>query len=96
MAVPTGVDLAEPYIELSYVDAVRERQRRPLLDCVTARCEDVAPVRSSRWSRGERHFAGWYWAATNSLHVGFQSWLERGRLLLTDFDPTPEGSRGRS
>lgn len=41
MAVPVGVDLAEPYIELSYVDAVRQRQRRPLLDCVTAR-QDLA------------------------------------------------------
>ncbi|MCE4941897.1 TnsA-like heteromeric transposase endonuclease subunit [Streptomyces albulus] len=86
MAVPVGVDLAEPYVELSYVDAVRGRRRRPLLDCVTARFEDVAPVRQFRWSRGERHFAGWYWAATIGHHVGFESWLERDRLLLMDFD----------
>ncbi|MGW1393080.1 TnsA-like heteromeric transposase endonuclease subunit [Streptomyces nigra] len=91
MAVPAGVDLAEPYIELSYVDAVRERQRRPLLDCVTARFEDVAPVRPFRWSHGERHFAGWYWAATTGQHVGFESWLERDRLLLMDFDPKVTG-----
>ncbi|MCX4634829.1 TnsA-like heteromeric transposase endonuclease subunit [Streptomyces platensis] len=91
MAVPAGVDLAGPYVELSYVDAVRERQRRPILDCVTARFEDVAPVRPFRWSRGERHFAGWYWAATNGQHVGFESWLERDRLLLMDFDPKVVG-----
>ena len=91
MAVPAGVDLAEPYIELSYMDALRERQRRPLLDCVTARFEDVAPVRPFRWSRGERHFAGWYWAATTGQHVGFESWLERDRLLLMDFDPEVAG-----
>ncbi|MBT2491390.1 TnsA-like heteromeric transposase endonuclease subunit [Streptomyces sp. ISL-96] len=91
MAVPAVVDLAEPYVELSYVDAVRERQRRPLLDCVTTRFEDAAPVRPFRWSRGERHFAGWYWSATSSQHVGFESWLERDRLLLMDFDPEVVG-----
>ncbi|MED7949323.1 TnsA-like heteromeric transposase endonuclease subunit [Streptomyces sp. BE303] len=91
MAVLTGVDLARPYVELPYVDAVRERQRRPLLDCVTTRFEDVAPVRPFRWSRGERHFAGWYWVATTGQHVGFESWLERDQLLLMDFDPQVAG-----
>ncbi|MFG2125986.1 hypothetical protein [Streptomyces sp. NPDC048710] len=70
MAVPVGVDLAEPYVELSYVDAVHERQRRPLLDCATARFEDVTAVRPFRWSRSERHFSGWYWAVTTGRHVG--------------------------
>ncbi|MER5532024.1 TnsA-like heteromeric transposase endonuclease subunit [Streptomyces sp. NPDC002677] len=87
MVVPVGADLAEPYVELSYVDAVRERRRRPLLDCVTARFEDAPAVRPFRWSRGERHFSGWYWAATTGQHVGFESWLERDRLVLMDFDP---------
>lgn len=91
MAVPVGVDLAEPYVELSYVDAVRESRRRPLLDCVTARFEDVAAVRPFRWTHGERHFSGWYWAATTGQHVGFESWLERDRLLLLDFDPKVVG-----
>ncbi|MFG2561947.1 hypothetical protein [Streptomyces sp. NPDC048496] len=36
------MDLAEPYVELSYMDAAHESRRRPLLDCVTARFEDVA------------------------------------------------------
>lgn len=91
MAVLAGVYLAGPYVELSYMDAVRERWRRPLLDCVTARFEDVAPVRSFRWSRGERHFPGWYWAATTRRHIGFESWLERDRLVLMDFDPKVVG-----
>jgi hypothetical protein len=73
------------------LDGIRERQRRPLLDCVTARFEDSAPVRSFRWFRGERHFAGWYWAAMTGQHVGFESWLERDRLLLMDFDPKVTG-----
>ncbi|WP_327418083.1 TnsA-like heteromeric transposase endonuclease subunit [Streptomyces sp. NBC_01233] len=87
VAVLAGVDLAETYVELSYVDAVRQRRRRPLLDCVTARFEDTPPVRPFRWSRGERHFSGWYWSATTGQHVGFESWLERDRLVLMDSDP---------
>ncbi|MEU6680094.1 TnsA-like heteromeric transposase endonuclease subunit [Streptomyces sp. NPDC046925] len=86
MAVPAGAGSAGPGIELSYMDAVHGRRRRPLRDCVTGRFEDVAPVRAFRWSRGERHFPGWYWAATTGRHVGFESWLERDRLLLLDFD----------
>lgn len=31
-------------------------------------------------------FPGWYWSATTGRHVGFESWLERDRLLLMDFD----------
>ncbi|MGG7572134.1 TnsA-like heteromeric transposase endonuclease subunit [Streptomyces sirii] len=70
---------------------VRERVRRPVLDCVTALFEDAPPVRPFRWSRGERHFPGWYWAATTGRHVGFESWLERDRLVLMDFDPAVVG-----
>ncbi|MFJ1970358.1 TnsA-like heteromeric transposase endonuclease subunit [Streptomyces sp. NPDC087903] len=91
MAVPAGVDQAGPCVELSYVDAVHGLCRRPLRDCVTGRFEDVAPVRTFRWSRGERHFPGWYWAATTGRHVGFESWLERDRLLLMDFVPSVVG-----
>lgn len=73
------------------MDAARGRCRRPLRDCVTGRFEDVAPVRTFGWSRGGRHFPGWYWAATTGRHVGFESWLERDRLLLMDFDPSVVG-----
>ncbi|WP_338020708.1 TnsA-like heteromeric transposase endonuclease subunit [Streptomyces sp. TR1341] len=58
---------------------------------MTARFEDTSPVRPFRWSRGERHFSGWYWAATTGQHVGFESWLERDRLLLMDFDAQVAG-----
>ncbi|WP_405610320.1 TnsA-like heteromeric transposase endonuclease subunit [Streptomyces sp. NBC_01508] len=58
---------------------------------MTARFEDTAPVRPFRWARGERHFAGWYWAATTGQHVGFESWLERDRLVLMDSDPEVVG-----
>ncbi|WP_374194287.1 TnsA-like heteromeric transposase endonuclease subunit [Streptomyces sp. N35] len=91
MAVPAGVDQAGPCVELSYVDVAHGRRRRPLRDCVTGQFEDVDPVRTFSWSRGERHFPGWYWAATTRRHVGFESWLERDRLLLMDFDPSVVG-----
>lgn len=75
MAVPAGVDHAGPCIELSYVDEVHGRRRRPLRDCVTVRFEDVDPVRTFRWSRGERHFPGWYWrrrpGGTSALSRGW-------------------------
>ncbi|MEV6537054.1 TnsA-like heteromeric transposase endonuclease subunit [Streptomyces sp. NPDC051639] len=76
---------------MSYVDAVRGRRRCLLRDCVTTRLENVPPVRPFRWSRGERHFPGWYWSASTGRHVGFESWLERDRLLLMDFDPGVTG-----
>ncbi|WP_438828221.1 TnsA-like heteromeric transposase endonuclease subunit [Streptomyces mirabilis] len=76
-----------PYVEVSCVDAAGQRRRRPLLDCATARFEDAVPVQPFRWSRGSRYFPGWYWSATTGQHVGFESWLERDRLVLMDFDP---------
>jgi hypothetical protein len=30
---------------------------------------------------------GWYWSATTSGHIVFESRLELARLLLADFDP---------
>ena len=49
--------------------------------------EDAVPVRAFRWSRGQRHFPGWWWLATTARHVGYESWLERDHLMLLDFDP---------
>ncbi|KPC85466.1 hypothetical protein ADL35_14795 [Streptomyces sp. NRRL WC-3753] len=92
MSVEAEADSVVPYVELSYAEGVRgRRRRRPLLDCATARFEDAVPVRPFRWSRGGLHFPGWYWAATTGQHVGFESWLERDRLMLMDFDPTMVG-----
>lgn len=84
--LPGGTDEVVPYVEVSCVDAAGRRRRRLLLDCATARFEDVVPVRPFRWSWGSRHFPGWYWPATTGQHVGFESWLERDYLVLMDFD----------
>lgn len=45
------------------------------------------PWRTFRWHRGQAHYSGWYWAATMSGHVIYESRLELARLLLADFDP---------
>lgn len=58
-----------------------------LAECGGVRFEDGVPVRPFRWSRGQRHFPGWWWLATTGRHVGYESWLERDHLMLLDFDP---------
>lgn len=53
--------------------------------------EDVllnsAPVREFRWFKGRRFYSGWYWSATTSGLVAYESRLELARILLADFDP---------
>ncbi|WP_328366605.1 TnsA-like heteromeric transposase endonuclease subunit [Micromonospora zamorensis] len=49
--------------------------------------EDVEPVRRFGWSKGQSHFAGWWWSATTGRHVAYESWLERDHAMLLDFDP---------
>lgn len=44
------------------------------------------PVRRVRSGRGQRHYSGLFWSATNSAHVGYESRLELDRLWLADFD----------
>lgn len=55
------------------------------------RFEDVPPVRGFRWNKGDRSFPGWYYAVTTGEHVGYESWLERDRLILLDFAPEAVG-----
>ncbi|MEU9720835.1 DUF6188 family protein [Streptomyces sp. NPDC047976] len=55
------------------MDEVHGRRRRPLRDCVTSRFEDVAPVRTFRWSRGARHFH-----LTCSPDPSFEAWQVAG------------------
>lgn len=44
------------------------------------------PVRRFGWYPGMRHYPGWLWSATMGDLVGYESLLERDRLLLADFD----------
>jgi hypothetical protein len=46
------------------------------------------PWRTFRWFKGQRHYSGIWWSATESDHVIYESRLELARLLFADFDPT--------
>lgn len=63
----------------------------PLEQCWSARFEEVQPVRAFGSFRGQRHFSGLWWSATTARHVGYESWLERDRLMMLDFDQTVVG-----
>ncbi|MEW2630843.1 TnsA-like heteromeric transposase endonuclease subunit [Streptomyces sp. NPDC048389] len=61
--------------------------RKSVLEAVSrVPFESVLPVRRFTSYRGQRHFTGWYWAATTESLVGFESWLERDRAILLDHD----------
>lgn len=59
----------------------------PLSVLSTSHIANCSPVRTFRWHRGQRHFPGWYWSATDRTHVMYESRLELARLVLADFDP---------
>ena len=52
------------------------------LDDLSTAC----PWRTFRWYKGQKHYSGWYWAATNLCSVIYESRLELCRLLYADFD----------
>ena len=39
------------------------------------------PVRRFGWHAGMGHYPGWLWSATMLAHVGYESLLERDRLM---------------
>ena len=47
---------------------------------------ECTPVRTFRWHKGQQHFPGWYWSATNHGHVMYESRLELLRAVIADFD----------
>lgn len=49
---------------------------------------DTQPFRKFRSYKGQRHYSGTYWSATEFGHVIYESRLELSRLLIADFDPT--------
>ncbi|GED88243.1 TnsA-like heteromeric transposase endonuclease subunit [Streptomyces sp. 6-11-2] len=92
MAVPVRAfgDEALSAFELDFLRS-GERLRLPLGRAWNTRFEEAEPVRPFRWTKGEKSFAGWYYAVTVGDHVGYESWLERDRLILLDRDPEVVG-----
>ncbi|MFC0115658.1 TnsA-like heteromeric transposase endonuclease subunit [Kibdelosporangium aridum] len=46
----------------------------------------ASPWRTFRWYRGQRHYSGSFWSATERDLVIYESRLELARLLFADFD----------
>jgi hypothetical protein len=82
-----GPVLRPAAFEVEFTEASGMRRREHLASCWDVRFEDAVPVRPFCWTTGQRHFAGWWWSATTSRHVGHESWLERDQAMLLDFDP---------
>ena len=83
-------DQALSAFDLDFLDG-GQRRRTALGAGWNVRFEDVPPVRGFRWNKDGRSFPGWYYAVTTRDHVGYESWLERDRLILLDFDPDVVG-----
>ncbi|MGR6924377.1 TnsA-like heteromeric transposase endonuclease subunit [[Actinomadura] parvosata] len=74
-------------VDVEWVDAEQgESQRGELASVSRVAFETAQPVRRFSSYRGQRHYTGWYWAATTRSLVGFESWLERDRAMLLDAD----------
>lgn len=71
--------------DLLFVDQDGAECREPLASAWNVRFESVPPVREFGSYRGQRHFSGLWWLATTGDHVGFESWLERDRVMVLDF-----------
>ncbi|RFZ31626.1 hypothetical protein DAVIS_05588 [Mycobacterium marinum] len=56
-------------------------------DVTSAALAGAAPWRTFRWVKGQKHYSGTYWSATEAGHVIYESRLELARLLYADFDP---------
>ncbi|MGC5409936.1 TnsA-like heteromeric transposase endonuclease subunit, partial [Streptomyces sp. DT225] len=78
-------------LEVEYVAAAGGRRRGTLDELWPIQFESVPPERRFPAFRGQGNRCGCYWSATCGAHVGFESWLERDRLVLLDFDPLVTG-----
>jgi hypothetical protein len=77
--------LREPSVSVRLRDATVSD--RPLRQVTVGQVVGAAPWRMTRSARGQAHYPGYYWSATASGHVIYESRLELARLLLADFDP---------
>lgn len=69
-----------------YVSAGGDEQSSTVGKVQLASVVQGLPVRPIRSFSGQRHYPGLFWSMTTKSHVGYESLLERDRLLLADFD----------
>lgn len=72
---------------LGKADGCLTEQRVPLMDAWSIRFERVRPVREFPSHPGRWGFSGLWWSSTTRDLVGFESWLERARVMILDFSP---------
>jgi hypothetical protein len=72
---------------LGEADGRLAERKVPLADAWTTRFEYVRPVREFPSYPGRRGFSGQWWSSTLRDLVGFESWLERDRVMVLDFSP---------
>lgn len=75
---------------VAFADEAGE-QLLPLTEAWSVPFESCRPVRGFPSYKGQRHHAGRWWTAATGTLVGYESWLERDRLILLDFDPEVVG-----
>ncbi|MBS9532542.1 TnsA-like heteromeric transposase endonuclease subunit [Mycobacterium sp. M1] len=69
-----------------YVSAGGDEQSTTVGKVQLASVVQGLPVRPIRSFAGQRHYPGLFWSMTTKSHLGYESLLERDRLLLADFD----------
>jgi hypothetical protein len=76
---------ADPVVSLRMADG--SEAHRPPRDVRARQVVTAVPWRGTRSACGQAHYPGYYWSATMSAHVIYESRLELARLLIADFDP---------
>ncbi|MFI7664120.1 TnsA-like heteromeric transposase endonuclease subunit [Nocardia sp. NPDC049526] len=89
LSVVRGGAAASPWdreFEIAYVDAEADERRVALTDAWSVPFEECLPVRGFLSCKGQCNHVGCWWTAPPGTLVGYESWLERDRLVLLDFD----------
>lgn len=74
-------------VDVEFVDGDGTARRDRLSRCWDVSFERAAPVREFPSFRGQRNWPGLWWFARTGEHVGFESWVERDRVMAFDADP---------
>lgn len=88
-SAPSAIQALVAQTSVSYRNASDGKEKTlKLRDATCAALAGAAPWRTFRWVKGQKHYSGTYWSATEAGHVIYESRLELARLLYADFDPS--------
>ena len=68
---------------VGYISQDGMRHQVSLADAQAVRFEVMSPARRFAARKGQRHLPGLWWSSTVAGHVGYESWLERDRLICS-------------